>query len=1120
MRTPVSFGGTYKVSYIFRKSRLLVTVLAVALLATGCFGLFSPKSPPSPEPTRLEVTLFGPVGLLEQLGSGTAAVDKPQLRGLHKLATWTGPWSAQRAMAALRHLPGEQPLGGVPVALFELGNLQAGSGGPLLTGHTMADGKFTFTGVPTGVDLVVVTMTEPRMTTIIPSPGSRSAATINSATTLAGEALARDFAERGGTVDAVAWDRVVSDVELILGDLDLTQEALLDALADLIPERFGDGLPETPSDVWSPLAEAILDAVVLGYDGTYSIQGVVFNQGERGVAGVEIAFSGDYESVFTDEDGYFHKDGLVGEVTVTVVETDDIKPLESDWSPASITVTENKWLNFFVEVLELVDPPYSVSGTIKRPDGTPVEGVEIHVHRHDEHVVTDGSGAFTVSNIGLKTTVKPVMDGYAFEPPSYFVVGERTDLQFEAFLTEEVTIEFADPNLEAAAREALKYMMDDPDGPITVEHASRLNMLTTWDWPISDLSGLEYFTGLDTLYIGHADNIALDDLSPLENLDNLRLFLVYNSSVSDLSPLKNKRKLESLRVDDSQVEDISVVTTLPMLNVLSLNGNPVTDLSPLENWQRSSEAYGLSLELKNTHITNVNALTSLTNLDTLYLSGNEHLTDISGLLATSVTWVDLHNTPALDWCDYESTWFVVDTILRRAESARVFTNTPCTGPYKLSGTIERDSDSHFTWDIDFYVVFKSGNDSSYAEAELSSGLYVWEGTAQGNVTIEPRIRPERSLGAVWRFDPSRKSASRPERNIAFFAYRDETAPIVEGHAVDGLGNPIPGVEIRIVDSDRGLELAKLTTDEYGFFRHEFDERLNVTVYAEKDGWLFAPPENWIAPVHLRLEGSRAEGTIAFLRNGELRTVLPDGTGDTVVASVGNLAWRDYGANSLLSWSPDAERLAFVAESSTHPAELRVIHRNGTGETMIYRAADEDLRSPSWGADNRIVYSRRALGGSAQPAQHPWRLWSITTGGSGNKALVENAHMHFLDARWSPDFTQLLVTVAATQPIANAPRYIYTLSADGTNMSEPLVEGVFPSWAPTGDAFVYLSDDGIYVYDFASGTSTFITDGTQPTWSPDGEYVAFQRAGDIYIHELASGQEQFVTEGTHPVWSPH
>ena len=66
----------------------------------------------------------------------------------------------------------------------------------------------------------------------------------------------------------------------------------------------------------------------------YSISGTIVDENGNGLAGVTVNFSGEFESVTTDADGYWVRDGLLGSVTVT--------PELRAWQfePASRTVTE------------------------------------------------------------------------------------------------------------------------------------------------------------------------------------------------------------------------------------------------------------------------------------------------------------------------------------------------------------------------------------------------------------------------------------------------------------------------------------------------------------------------------------------------------------------------------------------------------------------------------------------------------------------------------------------------------------------------------------------------------------------------------------------------------------
>src|SRR5256885_16043084 len=65
--------------------------------------------------------------------------------------------------------------------------------------------------------------------------------------------------------------------------------------------------------------------------------------------------------------------------------------------------------------------------------------------------------------------------------------------------------------------------------------------------------------------------------------------------------------------------------------------------------------------------------------------------------------------------------------------------------------------------------------------------------------------------------------------------------------------------------------------------------------------------------------------IAFVRDGEVYTMRPDGSGARQVTSIGPDSEALYE-----SWSPDAGRLVFVARAADGPARIWVVNADGTG----------------------------------------------------------------------------------------------------------------------------------------------------------------------------------------------
>ena len=100
-----------------------------------------------------------------------------------------------------------------------------------------------------------------------------------------------------------------------------------------------------------------------------------------------------------------------------------------------------------------------------------------------------------------------------------------------------------------------------------------------YDMNISDLTGLEYATNLETLdLIDYSD---VSDLTPLTSLTNLEILKLDAPDVSDLTPLSGLTNLETLKlVGYSDVSDFTALSGLTNLETLDLDSS-VSDLTPL-----------------------------------------------------------------------------------------------------------------------------------------------------------------------------------------------------------------------------------------------------------------------------------------------------------------------------------------------------------------------------------------------------------------------------------------------------------------------------------------------------------------------------------------------------------
>ena len=240
-----------------------------------------------------------------------------------------------------------------------------------------------------------------------------------------------------------------------------------------------------------------------------------------------------------------------------------------------------------------------------------------------------------------------------------------------------------DPNLRIAIAEALGK---SPNASITAEDMATLTRLVANNKGISDLTGLQFATDLETVelrdnsisdlspfaeltkiwLLGISDN-QISDLSPLSGLINLRHLSIYhNPEIADLSPLKGLTNLDYLSfVGSGKISDISALAGLINLKQFTMWGSPISDLSPLAGLTNleildicGSKASDISvlpkltglkeLYLAENGISDVSPLRHLTGLTRLSVKGNE-VSDVSPLASLrNLKWLALHKNSISD----------------------------------------------------------------------------------------------------------------------------------------------------------------------------------------------------------------------------------------------------------------------------------------------------------------------------------------------------------------------------------------------------------------------------------------------------------------------------------------
>ena len=267
--------------------------------------------------------------------------------------------------------------------------------------------------------------------------------------------------------------------------------------------------------------------------------------------------------------------------------------------------------------------------TIKKGDSvklnvtiTPVEATNQNVvwTISDESVATvDSTGTVTALTAGTATVTATTEDGNKTANCSIIV-----------------PVTFNDEALE----ERVRWLIGKFTGDIYKTDVEGITNLPFGSSGITDISGLESFTGLKILDLSFTN---VTDLQPIKGLNSLEELYLTNTSVSDISGLNNLTNLKKIIISGSELHDLSPIASLVNLTELHLYNNFITDVSALSGLVNLQ-----MLNLNNNGVRDISPLQGLTNLKYLAFYNNR-ITDISALSGmTQLTNLDLTNNPVSD----------------------------------------------------------------------------------------------------------------------------------------------------------------------------------------------------------------------------------------------------------------------------------------------------------------------------------------------------------------------------------------------------------------------------------------------------------------------------------------
>lgn len=306
------------------------------------------------------------------------------------------------------------------------------------------------------------------------------------------------------------------------------------------------------------------------------------------------------------------------------------------------------------------------------PDAT---GYTYEVKAANQSTVTDGNREKpeNVEVTGLSTASTYTVSVKALGTGSF------TDSEYATITvtTLDNTIHFADKVLERRLLAMTEPKIDaDGDGKITFEEAAAVKELqlgfdlkpeSTVDC-VTDITGLEYFTSLETLSLKFN---SVSDIKPIEGISTLKVLILGENPISSIN-LDKLGELTDLRLYGTNISDIDLTKT-PKLESLYLQRTNVSkvDLTPLHSLDQALLNKCSSLtEIKASNlpsITRIDAvecnlksfeISDCPSLRELHLNSNKltsiKMTNLAMLMRLNVydnqiTSIDVSNMPLLMW---------------------------------------------------------------------------------------------------------------------------------------------------------------------------------------------------------------------------------------------------------------------------------------------------------------------------------------------------------------------------------------------------------------------------------------------------------------------------------------
>ncbi|MCA9880080.1 MAG: PD40 domain-containing protein [Thermomicrobiales bacterium] len=199
------------------------------------------------------------------------------------------------------------------------------------------------------------------------------------------------------------------------------------------------------------------------------------------------------------------------------------------------------------------------------------------------------------------------------------------------------------------------------------------------------------------------------------------------------------------------------------------------------------------------------------------------------------------------------------------------------------------------------------------------------------------------------------------------------------------------------------------------------------------------------------------------------------------------------------WSPDGARIAYTSFAGYDPTlesgaiSVRVVNLATGVETDVTGSEYSLAFNPSWSPDSqRLAFVAKDIRRDGRPQHAPGDVFVYRFADQTTLNLTEGRVDDVWNAAWSPLGDKLLLYSLFGQtwyePPSTAIRLLELAPDELTVVADLDQHAGMPSWAPDGRRFAYTADENVvHVVDIAGATRSYEATSTlsgEITWSPD------------------------------------